>query len=30
MLVVMLAMGAIYPAIDTTAGERETGTWETI
>ncbi len=30
MLVVMLAMGAIYPAIDTTAGERETGTWETM
>lgn len=30
MMVVMLAMGAIYPAIDTTAGERETGTWETM
>ena len=30
MLVIMLAMGAIYPAIDTTAGERETGTWETM
>ena len=30
MLVIMLAMGAVYPAIDTTAGERENGTWETI
>jgi len=30
MLVVMLAMGAVYPAIDTTAGERENGTWETM
>lgn len=30
MLVVMLAMGGIYPAIDATAGERETGTWETM
>jgi len=30
MMVVMLAMGAIYPAIDATAGERETGTWETM
>jgi sodium transport system permease protein len=30
MLVIMLAMGAIYPAIDTTAGERENGTWETM
>jgi sodium transport system permease protein len=30
MLVVMLAMGAIYPAIDATAGERENGTWETM
>ena len=29
MLVIMLAMGAVYPAIDTTAGERENGTWET-
>jgi sodium transport system permease protein len=30
LLVVMLAMGAVYPAIDTTAGERENGTWETM
>jgi sodium transport system permease protein len=30
MLVIMLAIGAVYPAIDTTAGERETGTWETM
>jgi len=30
MLVIMLAMGAVYPAIDTTAGERENGTWETM
>src|SRR6185436_8212463 len=30
MLVIMLAIGAIYPAIDTTAGERENGTWETM
>jgi sodium transport system permease protein len=30
MLVIMLAVGAVYPAIDTTAGERENGTWETM
>jgi sodium transport system permease protein len=30
MLVIMLAIGAIYPAIDTTAGERENGTWKTM
>ena len=30
MLIIMLAMGAVYPAIDTTAGERENGTWETM
>jgi sodium transport system permease protein len=30
MLVVMLAMGSVYPAIDATAGERENGTWETM
>src|SRR5262245_45232075 len=30
MLVIMLAMGAVYPAIDATAGERESGTWETM
>lgn len=26
---VMIAVGTFYPAIDTTAGERERGTWET-
>jgi len=30
MLIVMLALGAFYPAIDATAGERENSTWETI
>lgn len=30
LLVVMLGMGAVFPAIDTTAGERENGTWETL
>jgi sodium transport system permease protein len=30
MLVVMLAMGSVYPAIDATTGERENGTWETM
>ena len=30
MLIVMFAIGAVYPAIDTTAGERENGTWETL
>ncbi len=27
--VIMVAVGCMYPAIDTTAGERERGTWET-
>jgi sodium transport system permease protein len=26
----MLAVGAMHPAVDTTAGERENGTWETL
>ncbi|MDP1572179.1 MAG: ABC transporter permease subunit [Vicinamibacterales bacterium] len=30
MFVVMVAVGCFYPAIDTTAGERERGTWETL
>jgi sodium transport system permease protein len=30
MLVVMLVLGGFYPAVDTTAGERENSTWETI
>lgn len=30
MLVVMAAMGCMYPAVDATAGERERGTWETL
>ena len=29
-LLVMMALGGAYPAIDTTAGERERGTWETV
>ncbi|MBX7098384.1 MAG: ABC transporter permease subunit [Myxococcaceae bacterium] len=29
-LVLMLFVGALYPAIDMTAGERERGTWETV
>lgn len=29
-LLVMIALGGAYPAIDTTAGERERGTWETL
>ena len=29
-LVIMLAVGCMYPAIDSTAGEREKCTWETI
>src|SRR5437867_13210349 len=29
MLMVMLALGGFYPAIDSTAGERESSTWET-
>jgi sodium transport system permease protein len=28
--VIMVAVGCFYPAIDTTAGERERGTWETM
>jgi sodium transport system permease protein len=30
MLIVMLALGSFYPAVDSTAGERENSTWETI
>jgi sodium transport system permease protein len=30
MFVVMVAVGCFYPAIDTTAGERERNTWETL
>jgi ABC-type Na+ efflux pump permease subunit len=29
LFVIMVAVGCFYPAIDTTAGERERGTWET-
>ncbi len=29
-LVIMVAMGCFYPAVDTTAGERERSTWETL
>ncbi len=29
-LIIMLAIGCIYPAIDSTAGEREKSTWETL
>lgn len=29
-LVLMLFMGALYPAIEMTAGEKERGTWETV
>ena len=29
-LIIMLSVGCIYPAIDSTAGERETSTWETL
>lgn len=29
-LVIMVGMGATYPAIDSTAGERENSTWETV
>jgi sodium transport system permease protein len=29
-LVIMLAVGCMYPAIDSTAGEREKSTWETV
>ncbi len=28
--VIMLVVGAVYPAIDSTAGERENATWETL
>ena len=27
--VIMVAVGCLYPAVDTTAGEHERGTWET-
>jgi len=30
LLVIMVALGCFFPAIDTTAGERERGTWETL
>ncbi len=30
LLIVMLSVGGFYPAIDSTAGERENSTWETI
>src|SRR5262249_10097887 len=30
MLIVMLALGGFYPAVDSTAGERENSTWETM
>lgn len=30
LLIITFAIGAVYPAIDATAGERETGTWETM
>lgn len=29
-LIVMMALGAFYPAVDATAGEREKSTWETL
>lgn len=29
-LIVMIAVGGIYPALDSTAGERERNTWETL
>jgi sodium transport system permease protein len=29
-MIVMIGVGAMYPAVDTTAGERETSTWETL
>lgn len=29
LLIVMIALGCFYPAVDTTAGERERSTWET-
>jgi sodium transport system permease protein len=30
LLIITFAIGAVYPAIDSTAGERENGTWETM
>ena len=30
MMIVMILMGALYPAIDVTAGEKERGTLETL
>jgi len=30
MLTIMVALGSFYPAVDTTAGERERSTWETL
>jgi sodium transport system permease protein len=30
MIVIMLAVGSFYPAVDSTAGERENSTWETL
>jgi sodium transport system permease protein len=30
LMIAMVAMGCFYPAIETTAGERERGTWETL
>jgi ABC-type Na+ efflux pump permease subunit len=30
LLLVMTSMGCFYPAVDSTAGERERGTWETL
>lgn len=30
MLAIMVALGCFYPAVDTTAGERERSTWETL
>ncbi len=29
-LIIMVSAGAMYPAVDATAGERERGTWETL
>jgi sodium transport system permease protein len=29
-LIIMLAVGSMYPAVDSTAGEREKSTWETL
>src|SRR5690606_24238604 len=29
-LVIAVALGCLVPAVDTTAGERERGTWETL